>query len=89
MDSPGRRKRRRRRQVFGVGSPQQERRGHYSPQAAAPSEPSCRRPLRSYTAWPRLRPPPPPLPLSLPSPGSEGRGGAEPVPKGSINLAVV
>lgn len=33
-DSPGRWKRRRQRQVLGVGSPRQERRGHYSPQTS-------------------------------------------------------
>lgn len=47
MDSPGRWKRRRHKQVVGVGSPQQERRGDYGAQTAAASERSRRRPLRS------------------------------------------
>lgn len=70
--SPGRRKRRGQRPVLGVGSPQQERRGHYSPQAAAPSERSRRRPLRSYTAM--TTPPPPPPPSQAFPPGG-ARGG--------------
>lgn len=82
LDSPGRRKGRRQRQVLGVGSPQQERRGPCSPRAAARSQPSRRRPLRSYTARPRPAATSRPPPLSRPPAG--GRSGAEPAPAGSL-----
>lgn len=68
------------------GQPQLERRGHCSPQAAAPSEPARRRPLRSYTRRhaSTRRHPAGPRPLSLP-PGA-GRAGEEPAPTGSLRL---